>query len=92
MLTDGPATPEELHETTSDLSIAFLIVLERLAPEARAAFLLHEVLDVEYDEIAPDGVRSGDPRLCSPDTGAKLVEQLTEIGARFVQHYAKQFP
>lgn len=52
VLTDGPATPEELLETTSDLSIAFLIVLERLAPEARAAFLLHEVLDVDYDEIA----------------------------------------
>ena len=44
---------------------------------------------VEYNEIAPDGVRSGDPRLCSPETGAKLVEQLTELGARFVQHYAK---
>jgi RNA polymerase sigma-70 factor (ECF subfamily) len=52
VLTEGPATPEELHETTSDLSTAFLIVLERLAPEARAAFLLREVLDVDYDEIA----------------------------------------
>ena len=47
---------------------------------------------VEYDEIAPDGVRSGDPRLCAPETGEKLVEQLTEIGARFVQHYAKHAP
>ena len=35
-----------------DLSIAFLTVLERLAPEARAAFLLREVFDVDYDEIA----------------------------------------
>jgi RNA polymerase sigma-70 factor (ECF subfamily) len=52
VLTDGPATPEELHEASSDLSIAFLTVLERLAPEARAAFLLREVLDVDYDEIA----------------------------------------
>jgi RNA polymerase sigma-70 factor (ECF subfamily) len=52
VLTDGPATPDELHEAASDLSIAFLAVLERLAPEARAAFLLREVLDVEYDEIA----------------------------------------
>src|SRR5262249_22193157 len=52
VLTDGPATPEEVQEASSDLSIAFLIVLERLAPEARAAFLLHEVLDVDYDEIA----------------------------------------
>jgi RNA polymerase sigma-70 factor (ECF subfamily) len=52
VLTDGPATPEQLLEVTSDLSIAFLIVLERLAPEARAAFLMHEVFDADYDEIA----------------------------------------
>ena len=52
VLTESPATPEELHEASSDLSIAFLTVLERLAPEARAAFLLREVLDVDYDEIA----------------------------------------
>jgi RNA polymerase sigma-70 factor (ECF subfamily) len=52
VLTDETATPEQLHEASSDLSIAFLIVLERLAPEARAAFLLHEVLDVDYAEIA----------------------------------------
>jgi creatinine amidohydrolase len=47
-------------------------------------------IPVEYHEIAPDGVRSGDPRLCSATTGAALVEQLTELGARFVAHYAKQ--
>jgi RNA polymerase sigma-70 factor (TIGR02957 family) len=52
VLTDGPHTPEQLEEASSDLSIAFLSVLERLAPEARAAFLLREVLDVDYDEIA----------------------------------------
>lgn len=51
VLTENPRTPEELEETASDLSIAFLSVLERLAPEARAAFLLHEVLEVDYDEI-----------------------------------------
>jgi creatinine amidohydrolase len=47
---------------------------------------------VEYHEIAPQGVRAGDPRLCSPETGAKLVEQLTELGARFVAHYAEHNP
>jgi RNA polymerase sigma-70 factor (ECF subfamily) len=52
VLTDAAPTPEQLHEASSDLSIAFLIVLERLAPEARAAFLLHEVLDVDYAQIA----------------------------------------
>jgi RNA polymerase sigma-70 factor (TIGR02957 family) len=53
ILTDeSPATPEELQEASSDLSIAFLTVLERLAPEARAAFLLREVLDADYADIA----------------------------------------
>jgi creatinine amidohydrolase len=44
----------------------------------------------EYNDFAPDGVRGGDPRLCKPETGAALVEQLTEIGAQFAAHYAKQ--
>ncbi len=45
---------------------------------------------VEYDAIAPDGVRGGDPRLCSAETGAAMVEGLTEVAARFVVHYAGQ--
>lgn len=52
ILTDGPATPEQVNEVSSDLSIAFLTVLERLAPDARAAFLLHEVFDADYPQIA----------------------------------------
>jgi len=50
--TDDADTPERLHEAASDLSVAFLAVLERLAPEARAAFLLHDVFDRDYPEIA----------------------------------------
>lgn len=52
VLTDGPSTPEEIQEASSDLSIAFLTVLERLSPEARAAFLLREVFDADYSDIA----------------------------------------
>jgi RNA polymerase sigma-70 factor (ECF subfamily) len=59
----GPWLPEPLlgdfappadaqAELASDLSVAFLVVLERLAPEERAAFLLHEVFDAGYAEIA----------------------------------------
>ncbi len=48
---DGPPSDRAL-ESASDLSIAFLTLLERLAPEERAAFLLHEVFDVGYPEIA----------------------------------------
>jgi RNA polymerase sigma-70 factor (ECF subfamily) len=59
----GPWLPEPLVtelappadtqvDIASSLSIAFLVVLERLAPDERAAFLLHEVFDSDYAEIA----------------------------------------
>jgi RNA polymerase sigma-70 factor (ECF subfamily) len=45
-------TPELLAERASELSVAFLHMLERLAPEERAAFLLRQAFDYEYREIA----------------------------------------
>jgi RNA polymerase sigma-70 factor, ECF subfamily len=45
-------TPERLAERASELSLAFLHMLERLAPEERAAFLLRQAFDYDYDEIA----------------------------------------
>lgn len=48
-----PSRPPDYDvDLASDLSIAFLVLLERLAPEERAAFLLHDVFDRGYDEIA----------------------------------------
>ncbi|HEV7368001.1 RNA polymerase sigma-70 factor [Arenibaculum sp.] len=44
--------PDRRAELASDLSSAFLLLLERLAPEERAAFLLREAFDVDYAEIA----------------------------------------
>ncbi|MDM0032806.1 RNA polymerase sigma-70 factor [Variovorax sp. J22P271] len=52
VLTDAPSTPEQTKELSDDVSVAFLFMLERLAPEARAAFLLREVFDADYDEVA----------------------------------------
>lgn len=49
---ESPATPEEMTERADDVSVAFLVLLERLSPEARAAFLLREVFDAGYDEVA----------------------------------------
>jgi len=46
------APPDRDLDLAADLSIAFLTILERLAPEERAAFLLHDVFDVGYGEIA----------------------------------------
>ena len=51
-LTEPPDTPEESLERADNISVAFLAVLERLAPEARAAFLMREVFDADYDEVA----------------------------------------
>lgn len=46
---DAPAARAEL---ASDLSLALLHVLERLAPEERAALILHDAFDCDYSEIA----------------------------------------
>jgi len=46
---DAPAARAEL---ASDLSLALLHVLERLSPEERAAFILHDAFDHDYAEIA----------------------------------------
>ena len=47
------APPPDRHlDLAADLSIAFLTLLERLAPDERAAFLLHDVFEVEYRDIA----------------------------------------
>lgn len=39
-------------ELADSLSIAFLVMLQTLTPVERAAFLLREVLEYEYDEVA----------------------------------------
>jgi RNA polymerase sigma-70 factor (TIGR02957 family) len=52
VLTDSPPTPDQLLERADDVSVAFLMMLERLSPEARAAFLLREVFDADYAELS----------------------------------------
>jgi RNA polymerase sigma-70 factor (ECF subfamily) len=45
-------TPESHAEFASDVSMAFMLLLERLGEEERAAFILHDVFDCDYDDIA----------------------------------------
>ena len=45
-------TPEAAAERAGELSLALMWVLERLAPEERAAYLLREVFDQDYSDIA----------------------------------------
>jgi creatinine amidohydrolase len=44
----------------------------------------------EYDVVSPNGLGTGDPSLCSAESGRLIAERLTEIGARFCAHFAKQ--
>ena len=44
--------PAQLAETSDSLSMAFLVLLESLAPAERAVFLLREVFGYDYSEIA----------------------------------------
>jgi RNA polymerase sigma-70 factor (ECF subfamily) len=59
----GPWLPEPVVDTAAvaaqsdgdygqDLSIALMLTLERLSPLERAAFLLHDVFDMDFEEVA----------------------------------------
>ena len=48
----GEPDPAELAEASDSLSMAFLVLLESLAPAERAVFLLREVFGYDYSEIA----------------------------------------
>jgi RNA polymerase sigma-70 factor (ECF subfamily) len=59
----GPWLPEPVLDTAAlapdsrtalaeDLSIALLLILDRLSPLERAAFLLHDVFDFSFSEVA----------------------------------------
>ena len=57
----GTWLPEPMHMQSPDpaddalgssLTTAFLLMLERLTPKERAAYLLHEIFDMDYPDIA----------------------------------------
>jgi RNA polymerase sigma-70 factor (TIGR02957 family) len=52
LVTSDEDDPARQAEMADSLSLAFLVLLESLSPEQRAAFLLREVFDYGYDEIA----------------------------------------
>jgi RNA polymerase sigma factor (sigma-70 family) len=52
LVTSADDDPARKAEMADSLSLAFLVLLESLSPEQRAAFLLREVFDEPYDRIA----------------------------------------
>jgi len=52
-VTDTAAlAPDAQTELAEDLSVALLLALERLSPLERAAFLLHDVFDYSFSQVA----------------------------------------
>jgi RNA polymerase sigma-70 factor (ECF subfamily) len=47
-----PIVAEPTAPLAEDLSVALLLTLERLSPLERAAFLLHDVFDMDYADVA----------------------------------------
>jgi RNA polymerase sigma-70 factor (TIGR02957 family) len=52
LLASADEDPARQAELGDSLSLAFLVVLERLSPEQRAVFLLRDVFDYSYSDIA----------------------------------------
>jgi RNA polymerase sigma-70 factor (ECF subfamily) len=52
VLDTAALAPDRRSEMAEDLSIALLLTLDRLSPLERAAFLLHDVFDFSFREVA----------------------------------------
>lgn len=56
--TTGGTNPEREAQLADSVGVALLVVLDRLTPAERVAFVLHDVFDVSFDEIGPIVERS----------------------------------
>ena len=50
---DEQVDPEQQALLADSVGLALLVVLERLTPSERLAFVLHDMFDVPFEEIAP---------------------------------------
>lgn len=76
--------PEVQTEFAQDVSVAFMLALERLSPLERAAFLLHDVFDLDFEEIGRRLERS--PAACR-----QLASRArTHVKADYARHEVEQ--
>jgi RNA polymerase sigma-70 factor (ECF subfamily) len=78
----GPWLPEPVveEEPDEDVTLPLMLALERLSPLERAAFLLHDVFGVGFDEIA--GTIGRDPAACR-QLAARARTHVREARPRF---------
>ena len=78
LITDEESGVAHHAETADSLSLAFLVMLESLSPVERAVFILREVFDYGYDEIA--------------DVVNKSADNCRQIAVRARQHIGAKKP
>jgi RNA polymerase sigma-70 factor, ECF subfamily len=78
LITDGGSDAAQHAETADSLSLAFLVLLESLSPVERAVFILREVFEYSYDEIA--------------DVVGKSADNCRQLAVRARQHVGAKKP
>jgi RNA polymerase sigma-70 factor (TIGR02957 family) len=78
LVSDSSADPARHAEMADSLSLAFLVLLESLSPEQRAVFLLHDVFDYGYGEVA--------------EIVGKTEDNARQLAARARRHVVEQKP
>lgn len=80
----GPWLPEPVVDTEADIAedvtLPLLLALERLSPLERAAFLLHDVFGMEFEEVA--GAIGREPAACR-QLAARARQHVYEARPRF---------
>jgi len=79
VLDTAALAPDSHSELAEDLSVALLLTLERLSPLERAAFLLHDVFDFSFSEVATALERS---EVACRQLAARAREHVREVRPR----------
>ena len=81
-IADADASPDAALRLGDSLGVALVLVLDALAPAERIAFVLHDVFDVPFDDIAPVVERTPTATRQLASRARRRLQGLTEVSAR----------
>lgn len=77
----GESNAEEDRALADSIGVAMLVVLETLAPAERVAFVLHDMFDLPFDDIAPIVGRTPEATRQLASRARRRVQGGTVVGA-----------
>ncbi|YCK37899.1 sigma factor-like helix-turn-helix DNA-binding protein [Actinomadura sp. ATCC 39365] len=69
----GDPDPEQEALPADSVGLALLLVLDQLTPAERLAFVLHDMFDMPFEEIAGVVGRCAQPAGCALNPGSRAV-------------------